>query len=232
MIWFSCKKCGKAHGRPAASAGALIFCECGEGNIVPWDSTIAEPAPQAADVPPTPDLAPVTFDVEPEKAEATPERRRRGRAEKRDPERCFNHQNVAKTGTCEDCEESFCSDCLVLLQGASLCGPCKNFRARRLELPPRHSSLASASLVLALLTSPLALCQVVDWQGPPSMRLVSLLSLVPQLLALALGGWALYRTEKQGRLGGEALAVTGIATASLMCVLTALLHVAGARGMF
>ena len=46
MIWFSCPKCGKTHGRPENSAGTMVFCECGQGNRVPWESTVAEPPPQ------------------------------------------------------------------------------------------------------------------------------------------------------------------------------------------
>src|SRR5262249_16114600 len=43
MIWFSCKQCGKVHGRAENSAGTLVFCDCGQGNTVPWESTAAEP---------------------------------------------------------------------------------------------------------------------------------------------------------------------------------------------
>ena len=48
MIWFSCNKCGKALGRPESSAGAFIFCDCGQGLTVPWDSTIAPPVGPSA----------------------------------------------------------------------------------------------------------------------------------------------------------------------------------------
>src|SRR5438105_12622885 len=62
MIWFSCSKCQKTLGRPESSVGALVFCDCGQGNAVPWDSTAAAPAePLPAEVlpPQPPPLRPV-----------------------------------------------------------------------------------------------------------------------------------------------------------------------------
>jgi hypothetical protein len=228
MIWFACKQCGKVHGRPESSAGALVFCECGHGNFVPWESTAAAPEVEAVELPAAPDLAPVTFEPEakpPASAEARP---RRGRGEKRDPERCFNHQDMVKANQCADCGEPFCADCLVTLQDESLCGPCKNFRARRMELAPSHSSLAAASLVLAFLTSPLVMCQV-TWGPGVSRPLLGVVALLPQLLALGLGAWALWLGERDGKHGGQALAITSVTAGSLLCLLTVLLHLAAAR---
>lgn len=231
MIWFACKECGKVHGRPETSAGALVFCECGHGNFVPWESTAPSPELAVAELPAVPDLEPVTFEPEPLKPAPEP-RARRGRVEKRDPERCFNHQEVPKAAVCSDCDEAFCADCLVTLQGATLCGPCKNFRARRLELVPQNSSWASASLVLAFLSSPLAVCQF-GWNLSGMMRLLGLVvAFVPQLLALGLGIWALWLGEKQGKAGAQSLAITGVVTAALMFLLTALFHVFAARLLF
>jgi hypothetical protein len=232
MIWFACKQCGKVHGRPESSVGALVFCDCGQGNSVPWESTAEEPAAQKVDLPAGPDLAPVTFEPGPQTAPAPApgERPRRGRNEKRDPDRCFNHQSVPKIGICEDCDEAFCADCLTSLQEATLCGPCKNFRARRMELPPLNSSLAAASLVLALLAGPLAMC-LLGWSQSPGVRLLGMLSVLPQLLALGLGIWALVIAEKEGKPGGQSLAITGIAASSLMCVLTLLLNLYAARAL-
>src|SRR5437588_8008736 len=63
MIWFTCKKCGKTHGRAENSAGSMIFCDCGHGSLVPWESTAPEPAAApVAGVPKVPDLAPLQFD--------------------------------------------------------------------------------------------------------------------------------------------------------------------------
>src|SRR5271156_3655754 len=64
MIHFTCKKCGKTHSRPDSTGGTMIFCDCGHGNTVPWESTVAEPAnpPMATSGPKVPDLAPIQFD--------------------------------------------------------------------------------------------------------------------------------------------------------------------------
>ena len=43
MIWFACKQCGKRHSRAESSIGTLIFCECGQANTVPWESTVEAP---------------------------------------------------------------------------------------------------------------------------------------------------------------------------------------------
>jgi hypothetical protein len=246
MIWFACKGCGKTHGRPDASSGTMVFCACGQGNVVPWESTAAEPAAlPAAEAPQVPTLAPLTFEPDPRPAgesrpapppgpaptrppiparfeddEAQPRRRR---TEKRDPAFCFNHQRTPKTGSCADCEESFCPDCLVPLQGAALCGPCKNFRARRMELAPTNSPLATGSLMLSLLTGPLAVCLM---GGSWAFGVVALL---PQTVALGLGLWALRAAEKEGRPAGPSLAVTGVATAAVTGILIVLLNIYAAR---
>ena len=47
MIWFACKQCGKVHSRPESAAGAMVFCDCGQGCIVPWESTAPEPEAEA-----------------------------------------------------------------------------------------------------------------------------------------------------------------------------------------
>src|SRR5262249_4493976 len=44
MIHFACKTCGKLFERPDAAAGTLVFCDCGTGNRVPWESTATAPA--------------------------------------------------------------------------------------------------------------------------------------------------------------------------------------------
>ncbi len=73
MIWFNCSKCGKTHGRPENSIGSVVFCECGQGNRVPWESTAPEPPPQPVPaalpgLPASPTLAPLTFDSPPSAA--------------------------------------------------------------------------------------------------------------------------------------------------------------------
>jgi hypothetical protein len=47
MIQFACKRCGKYFERPNEAAGTLVFCECGLGNRVPWESTLPRAATAA-----------------------------------------------------------------------------------------------------------------------------------------------------------------------------------------
>lgn len=245
MIWFNCKKCGKTHGRAETSAGTMVFCDCGHGNTVPWESTAAPPAaaPVAVPAPKVPDLGPIQFD--PVSAPNTPGSSvptrskpssypndpppldddrpfRRSRGEKRDPEYCFNHQRRPQAQACADCQENFCSDCLVKFQGVSLCGPCKNFRARRQELPPAASTLATASVVISLIVGPLMLCLLLNTRSE-SMRVLCWVSLLLQFLAIGLGVWALREAETERKGGGQWVAITGVATALLTCVMTILL---------
>ena len=246
MIWFACKKCNKTHNRPETSAGTMIFCDCGLGLTVPWESSAAPPAvsPPTVVTPKVPDLAPIQFDpvtIEgpassaasssnsrpalPAREDDEERSYRRGRTEKRDPEFCFNHQRRPKVDACAECGEVFCSDCLVRLQGALLCGPCKNFRARRQELPPAASSVATASLVISLIAGPLMMCLLLASSSDNSaMRVLSYLSLLLQVLALGLGLWALHDAQKVGKAGGQWVAVTGVAASALTCVLMVLLN--------
>jgi len=209
---------------------------------------MASPAPKG------PDLAPIQFDPvimpTPPSAAAPPkpgaaypvgaptttapkydddEPPRRGRNEKRDPDFCFNHQRRPKVAVCHDCEQGFCQDCLVKFQGALVCGPCKNFQARRTELPPTASSLANASLIVSLIAGPLMICLLMASPGSAPMRVLSWLSLLPQLLALALGAWALYDAEKERKGGGQWVAIGGVATSGLTCVVVVLLNMAASR---
>jgi hypothetical protein len=89
MIWFTCKQCGKRHGRADNLVGTLVFCECGHGNRVPWASTTAEPeVPEAEVLPPRPAPPPP-----PAPEERRPERQRpfppltRGRVEEDEDDR-------------------------------------------------------------------------------------------------------------------------------------------------
>ncbi|MBI2806147.1 MAG: hypothetical protein HYX68_14290 [Planctomycetes bacterium] len=249
MIWFTCKKCNKTHSRTESSAGTMIFCDCGQGLTVPWESTAAPPpTPAVVDVPRVPDLAPIQFDPVPITTPNAPPRSstgssypskpppidderpyRRGRNEKRDPDFCFNHQRRPKVQTCAECEEAFCADCVSRFQGALLCGPCKNFRARRQELPPNASTMANASLIIPLITAPLMMCWLLYQPGHDAMRVLSFLSLLPQLLALGLGAWALYDAERERKGGGQWVAISGVTTATLTCVLMLLINLAATR---
>jgi hypothetical protein len=243
MIWFTCSKCGKTQGRPENSIGSMVFCECGQGNRVPWESTIAEPPPQPVPtalpgVPASPTLAPLMFES-PGGSSAPPAPRidrgddglgRRRRGERRDPNYCFNHSAVGRSGSCEDCGEAFCANCLVTFEGATLCSPCKNFRVRTLELPPRNSTAASLSLVIALVTGGLVSFCLLPFGNNAAISILSLLLLLPQLVALGLGIRALYLAQQgEIRVGGQALAVTGVTAAALCITLTLLLNLYGLR---
>jgi hypothetical protein len=228
----------------------MIFCSCGSGITVPWESTAAESAaPTASAAPKGPDLGPIQFEpvmiptpssaVGPKPdstypASAPPpveEERpyRRGRTEKRDPDFCFNHQRRPKVQACAECEQGFCADCLVKFQGVLMCGPCKSFCARRAELPPGASTIANASLIISLIAGPLMMCLLLAQPGSAGMQVLSWLSLLPQVLALGLGVWALHDAEKERKGGGQWVAMTGVATASLTCVMMLLLNLAAAK---
>lgn len=233
MIWFACRQCGKQHGRPEASAGSLIFCECGHGNIVPWESTIAEPAaplPAPAGPPPVP---PPILEAVPLGEERIPSRPRRPtrraeerrpeprqvREEDRDPNYCFNHTALPAEHTCTDCGEHFCSHCVITFRGETLCGPCKNFRIRQVNKPPRVSVLAVVSVCLGLIFGPAALCLIPAGQSTELAPFVVLVILV-QLLALILGGLALYKTEQEVQLRGKGLAISGVVMSGFGLVLS------------
>lgn len=194
----------------------MIFCVCGQGNAVPWESNADEPAPQPVEVPPAPKLVPVKFEAPP-----PPPMPRPSRTGPRDPNACLNHEERAKSAVCAECGEAFCATCLITLQGTPLCGPCKNQRVRALQKAGPTSSLAVLSLCMALAGGPLAFCLVP--MGRTS-ALLGYLAILPQLLALALGIVALRRIESQEKLGGRAMAWTGVAAAGVTGFLIVLLN--------
>jgi hypothetical protein len=230
MIWYTCKQCGKIQGRPETAVGSVVFCTCGQGNTVPWESTVAEPPPVVAEtLPVVPKLEPVKFDAEliPEPS-GKKRRLPRERPRTRDPKMCLNHQDLPLHETCVDCGEGFCEDCLVYVQGKALCGPCKNFRIRVLHQPMPTSQLALVSLLLALFTGPLAFCLFPMGLNFGTQKL-SLLALVPQLTAVILGILALRRTENDPQLGGQALALSGILTGGFSAFWTVFLTLYATR---
>lgn len=221
MIWFSCKQCGKVQGRPENSAGTLIFCSCGQGNSVPWESTAEEPeeptpAPVAMPaLPAGPKLEPLSFDPGtsppppvPPPPGPRPRSRRRPPRLRPDPNFCLNHEGMPSQKTCAGCEEAFCNDCIVQLQGTNYCGPCKNYQLRVLQRPPRISGFALSSLILALLTGPWVLGLV-----GTSNFILCLLALIACGIALALGIMGLRAIERTG-IGGRSMAITGILAAA------------------
>jgi hypothetical protein len=216
----------------------LLFCSCGQGNRVPWESTV--PAPKAPALPAEPLPA-----GEPER-QAEPRRRRdwddevsepawrRQRAlRKRDPAYCFNHEDTPSQQTCADCGEAFCERCVVTFQDAVVCGPCKNFRVRTVQRPPRPSTFAIVSLVVALLGAPIGFCLPNMAHGtgtgsPLGVLAAAVVGLCAPLVALVLGLKALREIENQPKVGGRALAMTGVTTAaaSLLWSLSLVLIVA------
>jgi len=220
MIWFTCKQCGKTHGRPEGSVGSMIFCDCGQGNTVPWESTVAEPeTPPAPAAPTAGSTTPIPLRPEDDLPQILPRVRRRPGRRQSDPAYCLNHETVASQHKCWDCGEAFCADCVVTLQGTLLCGPCKNYRVRRLLRPPRLSGLALTSALLALVSGPLVFC-LYPFAAASGALLLSLLALVPQLVAFVLGALALRSTEADTQRSGRSLAITGMVTAAVVGVLT------------
>jgi hypothetical protein len=231
VIWFTCKKCSKVHGRPENSIGSMIFCDCGQGLTVPWESTVPEPA--QAPVVMTGGAAertePLTFG-EPSRPTPLeplpPPRTARGRARfSHDPNFCFNHDTRAKQKTCEECGLPFCDSCVVTFRGQTLCGPCKNYAAKLLQRPPQTSGFATLSFLSALALGPLAFC-LFPAVTRPGVSWVLLLAVIPQALAFAAGFLALHKSKKDPRVGGQTLAITGMLTASFTTVLTIALTVA------
>lgn len=226
MIWFTCKNCDKTHGRPESSIGATIFCDCGAGLVVPWESTAPEPPAAAAapaDQPAALKLEPVTFDAAPPaRPEPPPLRgRKKGRLSRRDPQMCFNHESVTRQGSCADCCESFCADCLVDFAGASLCGPCKNYRVKHLQQAIPASSLSILSMLIAMLTGPFTIALLPT--GRPGFPWWSLIAMLPQGLALALALLALREVRRDPKTGGQSLALTGLVSAGVTAVVIILL---------
>jgi hypothetical protein len=241
MIWFSCQKCSKALSRPESSAGAFVFCDCGQGNVVPWDSTMAPPAePLPAELVPStpPPLRPIPVSEEqipvsrrpappPPPLPATRDVRRR-EPEYRAPGQCFNHQDRLVVRKCDACGEGFCTDCLVLLRGDTLCGPCKNYRLKLMDNPPALSSKATVGVILAVLTAPVVLC-LWPFGANAFAVLAAMLGLIAQLAAVVLGVLAIRETEADPRIAGRSLAITTLLTGSLASVVTVMFVLFGPR---
>ena len=220
MIWFACKKCGKTHGRAESLSGTLVFCECSFGNRVPWSSTVAEPAPSANPEPiPLPAARP-----RPQPAREDDSRPYDRPLRRREPRRandryCLNHEDAPSEFTCHDCKAAFCAGCVVTLQGQTVCGPCKNFRVRGMNRPPKMSSLSIVTLVVGLVGGPVTFClnnfNVSAQQTSPSVAVAVALSVVGLILpagSLALAWLALREMDAKPNTGGRSLALTGAAS--------------------
>lgn len=233
MIWFSCPKCQKVHGRPDNACGAMIFCTCGHGLTVPWESTAPEPMhPPAAAAPETARVEPLSFgaSVPPPERELTPAPRlgRRGARFHYDPNFCFNHDSRPKQKICDDCGLSFCDDCAVGFRGQTLCGPCKNYEAKLLQRPTRTSPYSLTSLLVALAGGPMMFC-LLSMSASRGYYVFTLLALAPQVLAFVAGVLGLRAAHGNPRIGGQGIAITGMATACFTAVLTVALTWYGMR---
>jgi hypothetical protein len=228
MIWFGCKQCGKRHGRGEHLAGTLVFCECGQGNRVPWSNTVAEPEPEEAL--PTPPRAPAPDPLlDDNRSEREFLRPRRSRERRRpNPGYCLNHEEAPKDAICAACHCSFCSVCVVTLQGQTLCGPCKNFRLSGLSRPAHVSPLAVVAFVLALICTVVSLFlyfMAIGFAVKMESGLVGAFPCCVIALFFAVGelivsGIALRQIDRQPALDGRGLAMTG-ATSGLTGVVWA-----------
>ena len=142
----------------------------------------------------------------------------------RNPAYCLNHQDLVKQQSCVDCQQGFCDDCVVLFQGKVLCGPCKNFRIRKMHQPAQLSLMALFSPLLALAGGFVGffMSAIAVQLGAP---LLGFLSVAPQLGALGLGLAAMRRIENDPFLKGRPLAMTGIVAAVVGAVLSCLMTI-------
>jgi hypothetical protein len=221
MIQFACKRCGKYFERPNEAAGTLVFCECGLGNRVPWESTVPRPATPSREEPDQPRA----LDALPAGAvDAIPvpplPRSDEGEGPARSLDRCLNHPQVVANQICADCGELFCPDCSIAFRGRTLCGPCKNFRIRSEQRTSRLSILSLLSLLIGLLTGGLFCIAPAGVEaGAP---VVGYIGLIIPLTALVLGILGLREVEAQPRVRGRSLAIAGLVIAGVGTFLTVL----------
>jgi hypothetical protein len=228
MIWFICSQCGKRHGRPESAIGSVLFCTCGHGNRVPWESTAPEPEPGEEPIvlpaqPPPLGAVPVGEELLPP---TRPNRRSLGG--RRDPAYCFNHGDLPAEVACTSCGERFCPRCVVHLENKTLCGPCKNFHFSTLAKPPRVSGLALSAVLVSLICAGVMLLLVpVLLQSGASPLVLLALACVPQLFAILLAGLALHVMAANPKIGGQALALTALIAAITACVVLGALTMMG-----
>jgi hypothetical protein len=240
MIWFTCKHCGKRHNRPDSQAGSMLFCDCGTGVRVPWSSSAAPDA--ALDAEPVPIPIPAAPPVPPARPVPQPPRRDEearprprpvpkaappadlplpARQTNRIPRRvrpnlCYNHDEDASSANCTLCRLPFCANCLVMIQGEPLCGPCKNFAVAGLGRPTRPLPRAVLALIVALVSAPvmfaLSLLAIGLFVGEGLIGValaLCLLGLVLPGTGLWLSLSALSRMETLTQYGGRGLAAGG-----------------------
>jgi len=243
MIWFACKQCGKVHGRPENSIGAMVFCDCGRSLTVPWESTAKEP-PMAppVELPLAPTLDPMMFPTTQSSRTSSPPERpytrdgdydrparpRRRRKHVADPNICFNHERTPSKGVCRDCGLGFCEQCLIEFEGQPMCGPCKNFRIRLVQQPQEWSGLAVVALIGSLLSITVFFC--LGSLGPSAhLPYLPLVAILPEVGAFLAAAMVLSRLHRTGKTAGRALACSAIAASLVLSFLMGLLTIFGDR---
>jgi hypothetical protein len=245
MIAFTCKQCRRRHSRPDSQAGTLVFCECGQGNRVPWPDA-ASAVPDALPVPAAPlpaaplPAAPVptaparprpvpaaaapsrSVPVGPRRADALPARKPARPFRKVRADSCLNHDEAAPAGLCAACKLPFCALCVVSLAGQTLCGPCKNFHIAALGRAARVLPQAVLCLVVALVSGPVTLILSLVAMGlhvgdgeTPSAVALCLFAALLPAAALVLSCSALRTLDAQPHLAGRSLAASGACVAAV-----------------
>jgi energy-converting hydrogenase Eha subunit A len=151
--------------------------------------------------------------------------RPRYRPVQRDPRFCFHHPQAAAELTCAACGEKFCPACVVTFRKERLCGPCKNFRVRRIQRPRDVSVMAILSPLVAVIAGGFwAMVLGVSAAGKPERSTVLTLwviGMLPQLIAMTMGALALQKMEQDPRVTGKGMAITGMVSAVVCAVATA-----------
>jgi len=216
MIAFPCKQCGKRYERPVDAAGTLVFCDCGAGTRVPWESSL----PPGSALPPPVNVPSRSWPPEP--GPSYPQRRFDA-PPPRDKAYCFNHPSARVEHTCADCGETFCAACVVNVQGGLRCGPCKNFRVRSVQRPARVSVLAILAPLVAVVAGGFWVILILSAaEHKPSSSVIlgmGTIGMLPQLVAFTLGALALQKVETGSGVSGRDMAITGMVSALVLCVL-------------
>ena len=187
---------------PNRPPGRVTFCTCGHGNTVPWEST-AEPETIVVvdDLPPVPTLDPLKFELEPTQ----------GRQLRAASHRCRTAAAAQSPGQGRNLAIRICVSitrivpnrrtALTATRGSvkiawspwrptQYAAHARIARVKALHLPLPNSQLAVFSLLLAMITGPLAFCLYPMGLSFQTQKL-ALLALVPQCSAMILGIWAL-----------------------------------------
>jgi hypothetical protein len=226
MIAFACKQCGKRYERPEETSGTLVFCACGAGTRVPYESSLPPMAQPLDPLPPRVERPAPRWDTGP--AEPQP-LRYWGQQSTRDRSQCLNHGSVPAAHSCADCGEGFCASCAVAFQGSPRCGPCKNFRVRAVQRPPHVSVMAIFAPLIAIGAGGFWLFLLLFIAGlklgPGAVAGWGIIGLFPQLLAFTLAALAEMKIESSPRISGRSWAMTGM-VAAVVCASWILLMMA------